>query len=167
MNFKSISADEIKDNAIKLIRDDWMLVAAGTKGKANSMTVSWGMLGHIWYKDVAVCVVRPQRYTYKFMEENDTYTLSVFPEKYRAILREYGTKSGTEINKVEGGVLTPLYKHGTLYYEEARLVLFCKKIYVQDVQEDCFLDSYCLEKSYKQKDFHRTYYGEIIEVLVK
>ncbi len=167
MPFKEIRADGIGGNLIKRIRDQWMLIGAGTKGRANSMIGSWGLMGEMWGRDVAVCVVRPQRFTYEFMETNGTYALSFLPGEYRSVLNSFGTRSGREINKVEGGPLTPAYRQGALYYEEAELVLFCRKLYYQDFDQNLFLDKAIVDSCYGDGDFHRAYYGEILEVLVK
>lgn len=43
--FKEINAKDIKDNFIKIIADEWALIAAGTKEKYNMMTASWGFMG--------------------------------------------------------------------------------------------------------------------------
>jgi flavin reductase (DIM6/NTAB) family NADH-FMN oxidoreductase RutF len=167
MNFNVIKPEEIKGNLIQRIRDQWMLIGAGTQGKANSMIGSWGLMGEMWGKDVAVCVVRPQRYTYEFMEANDTYSLSFYSQEYRKVLNEFGTESGRDINKVEGGPLTPAYKHGALYYEEAEMIIFCRKLYSHDFKPDEFIDKALVDKCYGKADFHRVYYGEIIEVLCR
>ncbi|MDC7223260.1 MAG: flavin reductase [Spirochaetales bacterium] len=165
MPFVEIDPDGIEGNVIKRIRDQWMLIGAGTEGKANSMIGSWGFMGEMWRKDVAVCVVRPQRYTYEFMESNDTYALSFLPDKYNDVKRIYGSQSGRDINKLEGGALTPAYAQGALYYEEAELVLFCRKIYVHDYEGEGFIDTSLVESCYGKGDFHRVYYGEILQVL--
>ena len=167
MNFKTIRAEDMKGNLIKRIRDQWMLIGAGTEGRANSMIGSWGFMGEMWGKDVAACVVRPQRFTYEFMETNNTYSLSFYSQDYRKVLNNFGTQSGRDINKVEGGPLTPAYKHGALYYEEAELILFCRKLYHHDYKADEFIDKSLIESCYKQGDFHRVYYGEIIEVFCR
>ena len=62
-----ITAKEIDKNIIDLIADEWMLISAGDKNGYNMMTASWGGMGEMWSKDVAVCVIRPQRYTYEFV----------------------------------------------------------------------------------------------------
>ncbi len=154
----------IKDNPFKLIGADWMLLTAGTLKSFNTMTASWGTLGELWHKKVAYCYVRPQRYTYEFMEKNDTYTLSFFDEKYRDILKLCGTKSGRDIDKISGIGLTPVKtESGSVYFEEARLVLECKKIYYQDIDPTKFLDP-GIDNEYSN-DYHRAYIGEIIRVL--
>lgn len=42
------------------------------------MTVSWGGLGELWGKDVAFIFIRPQRYTYEFIERENYFTMSFF-----------------------------------------------------------------------------------------
>ena len=63
--------EKIKDNVFKLISKDWLLVTAGDIDNYNMMTASWGALGHLWNKNICIAFVRPQRYTYDFMEKYD------------------------------------------------------------------------------------------------
>jgi len=49
------------------------------------MTISWDELGTLWNKSVTTVYVKPCRYTYNFMEENDYFVLSFFQEEYRLI----------------------------------------------------------------------------------
>ena len=50
MQFQEIDIREIKENAIRLIRDEWALITAGDQKKWNTMTVSWGGIGELWGK---------------------------------------------------------------------------------------------------------------------
>ena len=75
-DFKSLKVDQLNDNFFKTIGDDWMLITAGTRNSFNTMTAGWGTCGILWNRPVAICFVRPQRYTYKFMEEGKYFTLS-------------------------------------------------------------------------------------------
>ncbi|MCK5126426.1 MAG: flavin reductase [candidate division Zixibacteria bacterium] len=154
----------IKDNPFQLIGSDWMLITAGTLKSFNTMTASYGTLGELWHKKVAYCYVRPQRYTYKFMEKHDTFTLSFFDKKYRDVLKLCGTKSGRDIDKISGIGLTPIETEaGSVYFEEARIVLECRKIYYQDIDPANFLDPK-IDTEYNN-DYHRVYVGEIIRAL--
>jgi flavin reductase (DIM6/NTAB) family NADH-FMN oxidoreductase RutF len=81
--FKEIKPTEIKGNPIHLIGQEWMLITAGTPQHFNTMTASWGSMGELWFKPVCFCFVRPQRYTYEFMEKSDVFTLSFFDEQYK------------------------------------------------------------------------------------
>lgn len=66
---EKIDPKEIRDNAVQLIGHDWMLVTAGTPEHFNMMTASWGGLGFMWKRPVAFVVIRPQRYTFDFIEK--------------------------------------------------------------------------------------------------
>lgn len=167
MGFRKIDAKDIAANPFSLISEDWMLITAGNADGYNTMTASWGALGFRWGKNVAHCLVRPHRHTYGFMENGDYYTLSFYDEKYRDALNICGSKSGRDIDKAAECGLTPLFADcGAVYFEEASLVLVCKKLYFADLLEDNFTDL-PIDQMYRDKDFHREYIGEIIEVLQK
>ncbi|MFH1687220.1 MAG: flavin reductase [bacterium] len=164
---REISADQLTDSAFKLIGTDWMLVTAGAIESFNSMTASWGGLGVLWNRKVAWCVIRPQRYTYQFTEKSDTFTLTFFEERYRNILKYCGTKSGRDVDKIKHTGLTPLVTcDGSVYFEQARLVLECRKIYVHDLDPANFLDTR-IHDEYPDKDYHRLYMGEVIRCLTQ
>jgi len=161
--FEIYEPEELNDNPFKLIGKDWMLITAGSPDKFNTMTASWGGLGVLWNKKVCFIFVRPSRYTYGFLEESDTFTLSFFEEKYREALSFCGSKSGRDVDKVTATGLTPIASEsGSIYFEEARLVMECKKIYYQDIVLANFLDSENIEKCYNGQDYHRVYVGEIL-----
>lgn len=164
---KQISPKDLSNNVFSTIGDQWMLITAGTPEHCNTMTASWGGLGVLWHKNVATIYVRPQRYTYEFTEKSDYFTLSFFGEEYRKALQLCGTKSGRDMDKIkECGFTIAAGEGNAPYFEEAELVLVCKKLYQQDMTEDCFLDKALMEKDYPKKDFHRIYIGEIVEALV-
>ena len=122
--FKEISPFDIDDNVFKLLDKDWMLITAGTKAHVNTMTASWGHLGIIWHLPVAICYIRPQRYTFQFANDHDDYTLCFFEEKHRKILQFCGSKSGRDRDKIKETGLIPLETDsGNIYFEQARLVL--------------------------------------------
>lgn len=162
--FISVSPDTLTDNVFRTIGNDWMLITAGTPQKCNTMTASWGGMGVLWNKPVAIAYVRPQRYTYEFTENSEWFSLSVLPEDYRAALQWCGTHSGREEDKFAATGLTVYDADGVPAISEARLILICRKLYAQDMKEECFLDP-ALLSHYKAKDYHRQYIGEIVKVL--
>lgn len=167
-NFHSISPYGLEDNIFKLIDKDWMLLTAGTEDHFNTMTASWGHLGIIWNLPIAIAYIRPQRYTFGFANDNDFYTLCFFEEQYRKALQFCGTKSGRDYDKVKETGLTPLVtENGNVYFEEARLVLECEKVYVDDLKKEHFLKPEIAAKNYPKEDFHRFYMGKIIQVLTR
>lgn len=160
-----IDIDLLKHSSTDLIANKWMLITAGTKEKHNTMTASWGGIGHLWNKDVAYIFIRPQRYTFDFVEQNDFFSLSFFEEKYRYVLKLCGTKSGREIDKMKLDI-TPVVENENIFYNEAEIVMLCKKIYYQDIDPRNFLDN-SIHKNYPLKDYHRMYIGEIYKTLKK
>ena len=58
----------ITENFISLIGREWMLVTAGDASRFNTMTASWGGVGYLWNKPVVFVFVRPERYTFEFIE---------------------------------------------------------------------------------------------------
>lgn len=164
--FREINVKDLDRNTVKMIADQWLLITAGDASGYNMMTGSWGALGEMWGKDIAVAVIRPTRYTYGFMEENDYFTLSVLnPTVSKAAHAICGSKSGRDIDKTKETGLTPVFDQG-VYFEQADVVLLCKKIYVSDVKPENFIDKSLDEKWYNE-DYHRMYVGEIVKTLVK
>ncbi len=165
--FKEIKPSEISDSAFKLIGDDWALVTSGTEEKFNTMTISWGGVGIMWGKPVAFTFIRPQRYTFSFMESNGYYSMSFFDEKYRDALKFCGSKSGRDYDKVKKTGLTPKFtEDGVPYFEEAKLVLVCKKLYAQELNKESIIDGESVDKWYND-DFHKMYVSEIVKVYCK
>lgn len=167
VDFEKISPEQIADNVFQQIGQDWMLITAGKDKNFNFMTASWGGLGILWNKPVCFCFIRPERHTRKFMEENEIFTVSFFPPEYRDELMFCGTSSGRDTDKVAKTGFTPVIsQNNAVYFEEARLVVECKKIYYQDIDPKNFLDE-SIKNNYPQKDYHRMYVGEIINCLIK
>jgi len=161
-SFTKIQPENITDNTFKLIDKDWMLITAGRYDDFNTMTASWGGMGILWHKQIAICFIRPQRYTFGFAERYDHFTLSFFPDAYRKILTYCGTYSGKEVDKIINTGLIPLEtESGNIFYEQAKLVVECKKIYFDDLKPDNFLDPE-IQKNYPINDYHRMYIGEIM-----
>ncbi len=163
--FKEINPKDIDGNLIKAIADEWMLVSAGDKSGYNMMTASWGFAGEMWGNDSVIAMVRPQRYTMEFINKSDYFTLSFYGEN-KAIHKVCGSKSGRDVNKTELTGLTPVFSDGTVYFDEARMVLVCKKQYVDILKEECFVDTEPL-KWFENKDYHYMIIGKIEKVLVK
>lgn len=167
MEFKIVPPEAINDNVFGLIGNDWMLITAGEVKSFNMMTANWGGFGILWGKKICFCVIRPQRYTYKFMENFSSFTLSFFGKEYKDVLNFCGTTSGRDVDKVKKTGLTPVAgSSGTVFFKEARLVLICRKIYFQDINQLNFIDPQ-IHENYPHKDYHRMYIGEVIECLLK
>ena len=163
--FKEISAKDIKDNLIDKIANEWMLISAGDKDGYNMMTASWGFMGEMWGKDCAVAMIRPQRYTMQFVDKNVYFAFSFYGDN-KDIHKVCGSKSGRDCNKTEETGLTPVFADNTVYFEEANLVIICKKQYADSLKEENFTDKSPL-KWYENKDYHNMIFGSIEKVLIK
>ena len=159
----AIDVTKLSVDIVDLWMNQWLLLTAGTMDDCNMMTVAWGSIGCMWSKPFAQVVVRPQRHTFKFMERSDSFTLTAFPKKYRKDLETLGTISGRDGNKLAKTKLT--LKKSTLVsapsYNEASLILECRKMYWQDMDPGGFLDS-SIKDNYPAQDYHRIYFGEIL-----
>ena len=162
---KEITLNELSFNPWDKIGKDWFLLTSGDESGYNTMTASWGFMGFMWRKSVFTTVVRPTRYTYKFMEKNDLFTVSFFDEKYRPALSFCGANSGRDVDKAEKTGLTPKFTDGTTTFEEASLVLVCKKIYAQDMDVNCLAEE--IKPINGNDPIHKQYIGEILKVYVK
>ena len=167
MNFKEISPYEMDSNVFDLIANKWFLVCAGDENESNCMTASWGSVGHIWNKTLITTVIRPQRYTKKFVDENEYAAFCFLPEQYRKQLTYLGRVSGKDEDKIKNSGLTPVYENNTMYFEESDLVLIGRKLYTQEMTEDCVVDKKLAQAMYPEKDYHTAYTYEIVRVLKK
>ena len=164
---RNIDPKQITKNPFSMIGDQWMLITAGSGEKCNTMTASWGGVGVLWQAPVATCYVRPQRYTKQFLDTEEYFTLTFFGEEYRDALKLCGSKSGRDVDKVkECGFTVKAAECGAPYFEEAELVIVCRKRYVQDFDPAAIPDD-VKEKQYPNRDYHTMYIGEIVEVLSK
>jgi len=157
-----------KEDAIRMIGKEWMLVTAGTPESFNTMTASWGGVGFLWNKPVAFVFVRPERHTYGFMEREERFTLSFLGPEHRDILQFCGTKSGRDCDKVrETGLVPETTDAGCVTFGQARLALECRKLYRAEMKAGEFLDKSCLERWYNDLPggtLHTVYVAEIENV---
>ena len=166
-DFFEIEPERLNENVFSLLGSEWMLITAGSIESFNTMTASWGGMGVLWHRNVCYIVVRPQRHTYSYLENNAYFTLSFFHEKYRDVLKFCGARSGRDVHKASETGITPVAtSRGAVFFTEARLVIECKKIYYQDIDPKNFIDS-TIADNYPDQDYHRMYVGEIVSMMIK
>lgn len=164
--FQTMKAEELDVSPFRMIGKEWMLISAEKDGKVNSMTASWGGMGVMWNKNVVFAVVRKSRYTKEFIDATDSFSITFYDrKKYGKMLNYMGTVSGRDENKTEKSGLTVNHYKGIPYYNEASLVLVCKKLCCQPIRPENFIMNEIDEKWYPDKDYHDLYIGEIVEIL--
>lgn len=165
MALHEINIDELNFNPWDKIGNQWFLLTSGDEGSFNTMTASWGFMGFMWRRRTFNAVVRPNRYTFEFMEKNDLFTASFFDEKYRPALSFCGSHSGRDCDKMKETGLTPVFLDGTTAFEEADLVIVCKKIYAQDMDVSMLAED--IRPINGSDPIHKQYIGEILKVYSK
>ena len=86
------------------------------------------------------------------MDSEEYFSLSYFGNDYKKDLAYLGSHSGKEGDKVKNTSLIPVFSDNTVYFNEAKLVFICKKIYTAEITEDGFIDKTIIEDNYKNKD---------------
>ena len=145
------------------------IISAGTKESHNSCVIGWGLLGVAWSKPLFIVYVKPDRYTYQFMEKSDYFTVSFIKKSLYKKFRIYGNKSGRDINKEEeSGAQIQFLDNGGITFKEAEEVYVCKmmaKIQLEDKNLSPEIIEFYDKAStlFKQtKQPHGVYIGEII-----
>lgn len=132
------------------------------------MTISWGALGNIWQSPAVTIYIRNTRHTYGYLNDNKYFTLCAFDEEYRDKVQLIGSKSGRDVNKIEATGLTPkVTELGSVYYDEARLVIECEKVYFDDFEKANISDEKGIAMYDGNEDMHRMFIGKIVNVWQK
>ncbi len=142
----------------------WALLTAGNKDKFNTMTISWGGLGTIWNKPVATVYVRTSRYTYEFMEENEYFTISFYPEEYKKTLGILGAKSGRDMDKMNDSGLTAKEIDNSMTFDEAEVTLVCKKLFKQELDTANMPEKIAMTV-YGNDAPHVMFIGEVVDII--
>ncbi|MCR4649477.1 MAG: flavin reductase family protein [Lachnospiraceae bacterium] len=154
---------EFKTDIFSQYDKKWGLLTAGSKDKFNMMTISWGGMGTLWSKPVVTAYVRTSRYTHEFMDDNEYFTVSFFPEEYKKILGILGSKSGRDMDKINGSGLTAKEIGKSVTFEEAEVTLLCRKLFVQRLDPANIINDD--DKAFYANDSeHDMYIGEVVEI---
>ena len=135
------------------------------KGKANTMTIGWGMLGSLWNKPVFQIFVRPQRYTFELLEQTKEFTISISKSNFQDGILYAGTYSGRDADKFKelGVTLVDSEKISVPYIKEFDVSIECKVIY-QDCLKPELIPEDVKKTFYPGNDFHKFYIGEVLAV---
>ena len=166
-NFKEITLKDINFDANKFFGDHFGVLAARNKvGNTNCLTIAWGTYGKLWNKPVMVAFIRPERYTYGFINESESFSISFFDEKYKKELLYLGTHSGRDEDKVKNVDFHYVNDGEVSYFKEANLIFILRKLYQDDLKKDKFVDKTIIDNVYGSNgNLHTFYIGEIVKIL--
>jgi flavin reductase (DIM6/NTAB) family NADH-FMN oxidoreductase RutF len=170
--FTELPPNKLQDNVFKLFSEDYTVITAGDPLHYNSMTAGWGGLGILNHVPATYCVLRANRYTLELIRQNNTYTLSFFPDEYKEQVFFFGSKSGRDSQKMQETTLSAVQTpSGNMTYKEARLVFECRLEQITTLSPDDFNSKEykeLLEIGYAEaNDYHKMVFGEITRIWVK
>lgn len=164
MMLQKIKAEDLRPDIFSVFGMQNGLLMAGNAKDARVMTIGWANPGRTWNLPTCIVYVRPERYTYEYMEKYDYFTVSVLPIREHDKVIYCGIHSGRDVDKIKACHFSLQYGVGEApFIASAEWALVCKKLYAQDLKADCVLDSKVL-KSYSREGWHRMYIGEVLEV---
>ena len=143
---------------------EWALVSAGNVEDFNTMTVSWGTMGTLWNKSIVTVFVKPIRYTYNYLNDNEYFTVSFFNEEYKKDLAILGSKSKRDCDKMSLTKLHAKDMDGNIDFEEENCTILCKKIYYQDLDLSQIPED-AVQKYYLEEAPHRMYIGVVVKII--
>ena len=155
---------EFTTDILSVFDKKWALLTAGDSESFNTMTISWGGLGTIWGKPVATVYVRTSRYTHDFMDANEFFTVSFYPEECRKILGVLGSKSGRDMDKMKESGLTPVKAGESVSFKEAEVTLVCRKLFRQQLEVSNIPED-VVKAMYEGQAPHDMYIGEIVDII--
>ncbi len=168
MAFYRIEPQEWACRPVHLLAEEKMLLLSSLGEKVNGMTVSWGGFGVMWGRPIMLFAVRPNRYTYRLLEEGAEVSLASLPSAYREALAYCGTHSGEGEDKLAAaGLHAVKFPGGVTGCAEAQLFLGGRLLYAQDLSEESFLAGELPQRWYKKEPYHRLYMAEVKAVYVQ
>ena len=169
MKLQRVELETLTPEVLQVFGRQPPLLTAGDRSGLNTMTIGWCQLGRLWNLPVCTVFVRPERYTYQFMESHDYFTVSVLPPELKKITAFCGSRSGRDVDKVKECGLTVRYGAGDApFFDEAEWALVCRKLYVQDMDPAaCWTREIILPYYGEKGGWHRIYVGRVEEVYKK
>ena len=140
-----------------------LLSAYGPDGRPNAMTIGWGLLGCIWGMPIWTVLVRPSRYTYRCIEHSKAFAVNVPGADLEEACALCGSKSGRDLDKLSACGLTVREASGAPTIAECPIHYVCRVVHFNDVLPPNLADE-IVASAYKGGDFHRVYFGKIVEV---
>ena len=87
MFFKKMDLSDLQCNPFDMIGKTWYLLTSGTPEDYNTMTASWGAMGEMWGAPSFHCVVRTNRYTLNYLDQNELFSATFFDPGYKPALQ--------------------------------------------------------------------------------
>ena len=156
-----------RETHYRMAGDGILLASLDSAGKLNPMTIGWGVFGWIWGRPIFTVLVRPSRYTYQCLEATGDFTVNVQPADRKDVANLCGTASGRDRDKLAELDLTtlPSNRIKSPGIAQCPIVFECQVVHRNDVLPPQLFDD-ITQEYYPEQDFHRVYFGQILNVSV-
>ena len=95
----------------------------------------------MWNEPTITVYLRNTRLTYPIVDNGKYFVINSFDEHHRDKVKFIGSHSGRAMAKVKATGLTPKFTAlGNPYFDEARMVIECEKIYSDDIDRSRLFD---------------------------
>ena len=163
---KHLKPEEIITNPFVEFKNNPALVTARKDQRYNMCTIGWGTIGVLFSENVLIVYVKPKRFTDRFLQNDDYFTVTFLNENHKKDIALCGTKSGRKIDKCNIPTLKPIYLDNGITFEGFTRTYVLKKIYQGKLKKANFVDSdYIIDRYYKSERPHNVYIGKIIDII--
>ena len=163
---KKILINQIEEKVTDMFSNKGAVLVCGDKENYNGLAIGWGMMGTLWSKNVVSVFIKPTRYTFSFANNYDNFSIMWFNDDInKTVINAYGTKSGRDVNKEKIMNFHPQILDDCIVFNEARLIITCKKILQIDLKNGNIHDEKSYNRYYEKDDcVHWQYICEILGV---
>ncbi|MCK9548646.1 MAG: flavin reductase [Sphaerochaeta sp.] len=167
--YVDIPIEHLQINPFTAIGSDGFLITAGTADRFNTMTATWGAMGHLWGRNTVTVYVRPSRLTHELLASSEGFTISFLPPDLKHILTWCGEHSGRDWDKVKETGLKMACIDGPeggerITFKQAALVFSCTKAAVLPLDKSAFVLP-VIEEHYRDGDYHTMIIGFVDSIL--
>ncbi len=155
------------DHLVKVTsREGSLLVTQQPGGKPNVMTIGWLTAGFVWGRPMMCVMVRPSRYSFGIINSSWEFTVNVMPYTMLRQVAYCGRVSGRDDDKFASQGFTAKLGSAihTSYIDESVIHFECKVLYSHDLPDNA-LGGELDKRYYPDGDYHRVYYGEIVQCM--
>ena len=163
-SMQKVDYRQLELNPFTVIGEESFLLTAGRPDSWNTMTAGWGGFGYLWQQPVVFVFVRESRYTFSFLRDCPSFTLSFFSPEYREALEYCGSHSGKDGDKAGKAGVTPVDIDGFVAFEEANMIITCTRL--ASVKLDGTVIDESLSDLYPQGDWHHMFIGRVEGVYI-
>ena len=166
--YRNFEKAEVNSDSGALFGKRVYLGTAGTPAAYNTLTLGWGTTGILWGRSVAIVYIRENRFSYRFFEASDIYTLSWYPKQdMQTVIKVFGGTSGRNTDKEKLSGFTPVETpDGGVTYLQADKVVICRKLMRQPVPQE-FVPKNHQGRLNQDGRIHIQYTGEVLSIWKK